>query len=85
MLNVGPPVDYSFDPYPISRQIEGNEPPTIHTPETDDTLRLSIGQAKIIALQNNRRIAYLSYIPRDRATVVQIALAEFDPKLTLEV
>jgi outer membrane protein TolC len=58
--------------------VPGGDPRTVADPENRKDWRLSLQDAKRIALQNNKRIAFLGYDPGIVGTQIDAALARFD-------
>lgn len=56
-------------------------PRDVTNPEAQEEWHLTLEQAKQIALQNNKQIAFLAYQPAEAGTAIDLALSRFDAVL----
>jgi hypothetical protein len=77
---IGPKVQGQNQGLPTTRQAERSRDPSQEP--NSGPLRLTVGQATLLALENNRSLQVERFSPQIQRTLEQTQLAAFDPVLT---
>lgn len=69
---------YGHGKYEGIPEVSQIQPRDVTNPDAQEQWRLTLEEAKRIALQNNKQIAFLGYQPAEQGTQIDAALARFD-------